>query len=70
MFNLSEFIEENLTEGYLNRSFFENQVKIFALNYLNRGQIEQETFDRINKFVENNEPYPEETEEDLEPPEE
>ncbi|MDN6292934.1 MAG: hypothetical protein L0J35_07655 [Tetragenococcus halophilus] len=70
MFNIQEFIEENLTEGYLNRSFFENQVKIFALNYLNRGQIEQECFDRITKFVEDNEPYPEETEEDLEPPEE
>ncbi|MDN6345494.1 MAG: hypothetical protein L0J87_12115 [Tetragenococcus koreensis] len=69
MFNIQEFIEENLTEGYLNHAFFENQVKIFALNYLNRGQIEQECFDRITKFVEDNEPYPEETEENLEPPE-
>ncbi|MCF1585244.1 hypothetical protein LQF60_02865 [Tetragenococcus koreensis] len=70
MFNIQEFIEENLTEGYLNHAFFENQVKIFALNYLNRGQIEQECFDRITKFVEDNEPYPEENEENLEPPEE
>ncbi|GBD74258.1 hypothetical protein TEHN7126_2197 [Tetragenococcus halophilus subsp. halophilus] len=70
MFNMEEFIEENLTEGYLNRAFFKNQVKIFALNYLNRGQIEQECFDRITKFIEDNEPYPEETEENLEPPEE
>lgn len=65
---MQEFIEENLTEGYLNRAFFENQVKIFALNYLNRGQIEQECFNRITKFVEENEPYPEE-EEDEEPEE-
>lgn len=64
MFNLSEFIEKNLTEGYLTRAFNKNQVKIFALNYLNRGQIEQECFDRINKFVEDNEPYPEEDEEE------
>jgi len=70
MFNIQEFIEENLTEGYLNHAFFKNQVNIFALNYLNRGQIEQECFDRITKFVEDNEPYPEETEENLEPPEE
>ncbi|QXN86278.1 hypothetical protein KV134_08700 [Tetragenococcus halophilus] len=69
MFKMEEFIEENLTEGYLNRAFFKNQVKIFALNYLNRGQIEQECFDRITKFVEENEPYPEE-EEDEEPPKE
>ncbi len=69
MFNIQEFIEENLTEGYLNRAFFKNQVKIFALNYLNRGQIEQECFDRITKFVEENEPYPEE-EKDEGPPKE
>ncbi|MCF1633092.1 hypothetical protein [Tetragenococcus koreensis] len=54
MFNIQEFIEENLTEGYLNHAFFKNQVKIFALNYLNRGQIEQECFDRITQFVEDN----------------
>ncbi|MEK2534364.1 hypothetical protein WN873_02075 [Tetragenococcus halophilus] len=67
MFNMEEFIEENLTEGYLTRSFTETQINIFALNYLNRGQIEQEVFDKIIKFVEENEPYPEE-EEDEEPP--
>lgn len=70
MFNIQEFIEENLTKGYLTRAFTETQINIFALNYLNRGQIEQECFDRITQFVEDNEPYPEETEEDLEPPEE
>lgn len=69
MFNMSNFIEENLTEGYLTRSFTETQINIFALNYLNRGQIEREVFDKIIKFVEDNEPYPEE-EEDEEPPKE
>ncbi len=68
MFSMEEFIEENLTEGYLNRAFFKNQVKIFALNYLNRGQIEKECFDRITKFVEETEPYPE-PDEDEEPEE-
>lgn len=63
---MEEFIEENLTEGYLNRAFFKNQVKIFALNYLNRGQIEKKCFDRITKFVEENEPYPEEGEDEEE----
>lgn len=67
MFNMEDFIEENLTEGYLTRSFTETQINIFALNYLNRGQIEQEVFDKIIKFVEDNEPYPEEDEEDEEP---
>ncbi len=66
---MEEFIEENLTEGYLNRAFLENQVKIFALNYLNRGQIEQECFDRITKFIEENEPYPEEEEDEERPKE-
>lgn len=64
---MEDFIEENLTEGYLTRSFTETQINIFALNYLNRGQIEQEVFDKIIKFVEDNEPYPEEDEEDEEP---
>lgn len=62
MFNLSDFIEENLTKGYLTGAFSETQINIFALNYLNRGQIDQEVFDKIAKFVENNEPYPEEGE--------
>lgn len=70
MFNLSDFIEENLTKGYLTGAFSETQINIFALNYLNRGQIDQEVFDKITNFIEDNEPYPEETEENLEPPEE
>lgn len=66
MFDMEKFIEENLTEGYLTRAFTETQINIFALNYLNRGQIGQEVFDKITKFVEENEPYPEE---DVEPEE-
>lgn len=67
MFDLEEFIEENLIEGYLTRSFKKAQVKIFALNYLSKGMIGQECFDRITKFVEENEPYPlPESEEDEE----
>lgn len=66
MFDLEKFIEENLIEGYLTRGFSKAQVKIFALNYLNRGQIGQKCFDRITKFVEENEqnPLPEEDEEE------
>ena len=40
IFNLREFIKNNLTSGYSNGSFTKEQVNIFALNYLMKGQIE------------------------------
>ena len=51
IFNLAEFIKNNLTSGYSNGSFTKEQVNIFALNYLMKGQIEQTDFDEIQEFM-------------------
>lgn len=46
-FNIAEFIKTNLKSGYDNGSFSLEQVNIFALNYLMKGQITQADFDEI-----------------------
>lgn len=46
-FNLAEFIKSNLISGYNNGTFREEQVNIFAINYLMKGQISQEDFNEI-----------------------
>ena len=45
--NLAKFLTETLISGYQNGSFTAEQVIIFGMNYLNRGQIEQTDFDDI-----------------------
>lgn len=52
MFDFNSFIIENLTNGYANGSFTEEQVNIFAMNYLMRGQLTKESFDFILSEVE------------------
>lgn len=47
MFDMAEFIKTNLKSGYDNGSFSLEQVNIFALNYLMKGQITQADFDEI-----------------------
>jgi hypothetical protein len=47
MFDIAEFIKTNLKSGYDNGSFSLEQVNIFALNYLMKGQISQDDFDEI-----------------------
>lgn len=61
MFNLAEFIKYNLIGGYSNGSFTKEQVNIFALNYLTKGQIVQKDFDSIQEHTN----PPEETEEEI-----
>lgn len=56
MFNLSEFIVNNLTSGYSNGSFTLEQVNIFALNYLAKGYIVQADFDYIQDYMNPPEP--------------
>lgn len=47
MFDIAQFIKNNLIGGYDNGSFTREQVNIFALNYLSKGQIAQADFDEI-----------------------
>lgn len=52
MFNFNDFIVENLTKGYANNSFNEQQINIFAMNYLMRGLLTKESFDFILSEIE------------------
>ena len=47
MFDRAEFINTNLKSGYDNGSFSLEQVNIFSLNYLMKGQISQSDFEEI-----------------------
>lgn len=51
MFNMVEFIKTNLISGYWNGSFSEQQVNLFAMNYLMKGMIEQEDFNFILESI-------------------
>lgn len=51
MFNLAKFIKDNLISGFSNGSFTQEQVNIFALNYLMKGQISQDDFDYIQEYM-------------------
>jgi len=57
-FNFAEFIKSNLISGYNNGVFALEQVNIFAMNYLMKGQISQVDFDEIQAVL-----YPPEPEE-------
>lgn len=47
MFDIGRFIADNLKSGYDNNSFTAEQVNIFSMNYLMKGQISQAEFDEI-----------------------
>lgn len=47
MFDMAEFLKDNLITGFQNGSFTEQQVNIFAMNYLMKGMLEQEDFEEI-----------------------
>lgn len=50
-FDLAKFIKDNLTSGFDNKSFTQEQVNIFVLNYLLKGQISQADFDYIQEYM-------------------
>ena len=53
MFNLEEFIIENLIEGYRSNTFNEFQVNIYASGYMLKGAITQDGFNEILQAIEN-----------------
>ena len=46
-FSIADFIKNNLLAGYDNGSFTEEQVNIYSVNYLSKGQISQSDFEEI-----------------------
>lgn len=53
MFNLEDFLITNLIGGFQTGSFNEYQINIFAMNYLNRGQLSQQGFEQLLQAIEN-----------------
>ena len=53
MFNLQEFLITNLLGGFQTGAFNEYQINIFAMNYLNLGQLSQEGFEQVLQAIEN-----------------
>ena len=49
---LAQFVKDNLIDGFLNGTWDIFQVRMFAMNYLMRGQIKQADFIEIMQAVE------------------
>ena len=52
MFNLEDFLITNLIGGFQTGAFNEYQINIFAMNYLNRGQLSQQGFEQLLQAIE------------------
>lgn len=50
-FDFSKFIVNNLKSGYSNGTWNQEQVSIFSMNYLMKGQISQEQFEELQLFL-------------------
>ena len=50
-FDFSKFIVNNLKSGYNNGTWNAEQVSIFSMNYLMKGQISQEQFEDLQLFM-------------------
>ena len=53
MFKLEDFLITNLIGGFQTGAFNEYQINIFAMNYLNRGQLSQQAFEQVLQAIEN-----------------
>ena len=53
MFNLEDFLITNLIGGFQTGAFNEYQINIFAMNYLNHGQLSQQGFEQLLQAIEN-----------------
>ena len=52
MFNLEDFLITSLIGGFQTGAFNEYQINIFAMNYLNRGQLSQQGFEQVLQAIE------------------
>ena len=48
---LNIFLKNNLISGFQNNSFTQEQVVIFAMNYLNKAQLTQDDLDEIMEVL-------------------
>lgn len=55
MFNLHDFIFNNLVNGYKNGSFTKEQVSIYSVNYMTKGLFTETDVENLNEIL-NEEP--------------
>ena len=55
MFNLHDFIFNNLVSGYKNGSFTKEQVSIYSVNYMTKGLFTETDVEKLNEIL-NEEP--------------
>ena len=55
MFNLHDFIFNNLISGYKNGSFTKEQVSIYSVNYMTKGLFTETDVEKLNEIL-NEEP--------------
>ena len=55
MFNLHDFIFNNLVSGYKNGSFTKEQVSIYSVNYMTKGLFTETDVENLNEIL-NEEP--------------
>ena len=51
MFNLHDFIFNNLVNGYNNCSFTKEQVSIYSVNYMMKGLFTENDIEKINEIL-------------------
>lgn len=51
MFNLHDFIFDNLVNGYKNGSFTKEQVSIYSVNYMTKGLFTENDIEKINSVL-------------------
>ena len=51
MFNLHDFIFNNLVRGYKNGSFTKEQVSIYSVNYMTKGLFTETDVEKLNEIL-------------------
>ena len=51
MFNLHDFIFNNLVNGYKNGSFTKEQVSIYSVNYMTKGLFTETDVEKLNEIL-------------------
>ena len=51
MFNLHDFIFNNLVNGYKNGSFTKEQVSIYSVNYMTKGLFTETDVEKLNDIL-------------------
>ena len=51
MFNLQDFIFNNLISGYKNGSFTKEQVSIYSVNYMTKGLFKETDVEKLNEIL-------------------